>query len=111
MSNSHRPWDATGAHESIGDDVEKSVAIRTIRKLIEFWKIELSELEGPLPSVPRRHPSVPMRPKVAYRHPLHGAFWNGVGAQPDWLRSALLKEGYTVEELRVADPGNMSGES
>jgi DNA-binding protein H-NS len=31
--------------------------------------------------------------------------WDGNGLQPQWLREALIKEGYTVNELRpVAMP-------
>ena len=26
--------------------------------------------------------------------------WDGVGSQPDWLKQALIREGYTVDELR-----------
>ena len=43
----------------------------------------------------------PLPPR--YRHPTSGDIWDGVGSQPDWLRRALLQEGYTVEELRVAE--------
>ena len=36
-----------------------------------------------------------------YRHPVTGETWNGQGGQPDWLRRALLGEGYRPKELRV----------
>jgi DNA-binding protein H-NS len=37
---------------------------------------------------------------VKYRHPVTGDTWNGLGSHPQWLRDALLKEGYTVEQLK-----------
>jgi DNA-binding protein H-NS len=37
----------------------------------------------------------------AYQHPVSGQRWNGAGAQPEWLKQALLSEGYRPEELRV----------
>ena len=35
-------------------------------------------------------------------HPKTGESWDGHGTHPDWLRRALLKEGYTVAELAQA---------
>jgi DNA-binding protein H-NS len=64
---------------------------------MEFWGITTHEL--------RRHHAVPAKPAPAgpkYRHPTTGETWNGQGLQPDWLRHALLKEGFTVEQLRQA---------
>lgn len=81
---------------------EKIAAARTIQRLMEFWQIKPSELasrrapEAAPPPVP-----APARPR--YRHPGSGETWDGQGSQPPWLRQALLKEGYLVEELRVAD--------
>ena len=42
-------------------------------------------------------------PAVApkYRHPATGLTWDGEGMQPQWLKDALLREGYTVDELRA----------
>ena len=73
--------------------------VTLINGLIEYWEIALDELEGDLP---------PPAPTIAvsvvkYRHPKSGDTWDGNGQQPDWLRSALLKEGYRVSELRVSD--------
>lgn len=77
---------------------EKLVAIRKIRRLMDFWQISPHELRG--------KPAVVAAPRVAppirYRHPVTGMTWDGAGAQPDWLRLALLREGYTVDELRRA---------
>jgi DNA-binding protein H-NS len=83
---------------------EKLAALRTVRKLVEFWQILPQELHGPPPP-----PPPPVGPvAIRYRHPVSGATWDGQGEHPQWLRDALLKEGYTVEELKraVADgPG------
>ena len=78
---------------------EKLAAIRTIRKLMDFWLIEPHELRG-VPVRPAPAPA-PVQPSVRYRHPLSGDTWDGQGTQPEWLRAALLREGYTVEELRA----------
>ena len=80
------------------DNIEKIAAIRKIRKLMEFWRISPSELRGrPVPVV-RPQASV----EVRYRHPITLEVWDGQGSQPQWLRDALIKEGYTVDELRPA---------
>ncbi|MFZ5520172.1 MAG: H-NS family nucleoid-associated regulatory protein [Pseudomonadota bacterium] len=80
---------------------EKIAAARTIQRLMEFWQIKPSELATRrLPEAPQLAPA-PARPR--YRHPVSGETWDGQGSQPPWLRQALLKEGYLVEELRVAD--------
>ena len=78
---------------------QRAALIHRIRTLMEFWGITAHEL--------RRHHAAPTRPAPApaspkYRHPTTGDTWNGHGPQPDWLRHALLKEGYTVEQLRQA---------
>lgn len=76
---------------------EKLAALRNIRRLMDFWQIEPHELDG----VPLRAPRpAPVRTGPRYRHPITHEQWDGEGAQPDWLRQALLREGYTVEELR-----------
>ena len=78
---------------------EKLAALRTVRKLVEFWNITPQELHGPLPPAPPPPASVlPIR----YRHPVSGETWDGQGEHPAWLREALLKQGYTVEELKRA---------
>lgn len=83
---------------------EKIAAARTIQRLMDFWQIQPSELAScsapQVPAAPSR-PVQPVRPR--YRHPLSGETWDGQGSQPAWLRQALLKEGYLVEELRLAD--------
>jgi len=79
---------------------EKLAALRTVRKLVEFWNITPQELREPLPAPPPSAPagSLPIR----YRHPVSGETWDGQGEHPTWLRDALLKQGYTVEELKRA---------
>ena len=77
---------------------EKLAALRTVRKLVEFWDIQPDELRpGPVVAAP---PPAPRAPR--YRHPIHGHTWDGQGEHPQWLRDALLKEGYTVDELKRA---------
>jgi len=77
---------------------EKLAALRTARRLVDFWNIEPHELSGPLPPPPP--PAGPLPPR--YRHPVSGLTWDGQGEHPPWLRDALLKEGYTVDELKRA---------
>ena len=68
---------------------------------MEFWSIAPRELRTTNASRPDLDPVSPER-VARYRHPVTGEEWDGVGKQPDWLRQALIKEGYTVEEIRVA---------
>lgn len=79
---------------------EQEAVLRSVRKLMDFWQITPEELstESPL-SVPVAEP-VGLPPK--YRHPVTGEAWDGTGSQPQWLREALTKGGYLVEELLVA---------
>jgi DNA-binding protein H-NS len=76
---------------------QRAALIHRIRTLMEFWGITAHEL--------RRYkamPAVQVPTSAKYRHPATGDTWNGRGPQPDWLRHALLKEGFTVEQLRQA---------
>jgi DNA-binding protein H-NS len=76
---------------------EKIAALLKIRKLME-WR------QAPRPVAPPPPAPAPYR----YRHPRTQLGWDGQGAQPVWLRTALLREGYTVEELRrcaIDQPG------
>jgi len=79
---------------------EKLAALRTVRKLVEFWNITPQELRAPMRPSPPSAPagSLPIR----YRHPVSGETWDGQGEHPEWLREALLKQGYTVDELKRA---------
>jgi len=78
---------------------EKLAALRTVRKLVEFWQIRPQELRGP-PPPPPPPPAGPVA--IRYRHPVSGETWDGQGEHPQWLRDALLKEGYTVDALKRA---------
>lgn len=83
---------------------ERAAVIHRIRMLVEFWNITPEELaqDGPLPPP---LPELPPQPAVVkYRHPVSGDTWDGVGPHPQWLRDALLKEGFTVEQLKPAAP-------
>lgn len=78
---------------------EQEAALRSIRKLIEFWRISPEELENEAVCEPLPEPEpVALPPK--YRHPVTGETWDGLGSQPAWLRDALTRQGYLVEELR-----------
>jgi DNA-binding protein H-NS len=91
---------------------EKLAALRTVRKLVEFWNISQQELRGPMPPAP---PPPPGFNAIRYRHPVTGETWDGQGEHPAWLREALLKQGYTVDELKravtepVLPPAEQSG--
>lgn len=86
---------------------EQEAALRSIRKLIEFWRISPDELVFEAPPSPPK--PVEPAPRVhTYRHPMSGETWNGKGAQPQWLREALTREGYTVEELRLPDADSLA---
>jgi DNA-binding protein H-NS len=86
--------DALRHHRS----AEQIATLRTIRKLMDFWRISPAELRGPLP--PAKPRATVLAPAARYCHPVSGLVWNGEGPQPDWLKAALLREGYTVDELR-----------
>ena len=86
---------------------EQEAVLRSIRKLVDFWNITAKELGGVKKAAKRVEKPVvaaPIPPK--YRHPRSGETWDGEGAQPPWLREALTKQGYTVEELRFNSPLN-----
>ncbi|MBH1987636.1 MAG: H-NS histone family protein [Burkholderiales bacterium] len=81
---------------------EQEAVLRSVRKLIDFWQIEAHELAG-IPE-PVEQPVVSREPSgPKYRHPITAQTWDGEGAQPPWLREALTREGYTVQELRLKD--------
>lgn len=80
---------------------EQEAALRAIRKLIDFWRIEPEELASDVVFV-APPPPVAIPPK--YRHPVSGESWDGQGSQPPWLKEALTKQGYTVDELRCPGP-------
>ena len=84
---------------------EQEAVLRSIKKLLDFWQISPDELGIEESSMIVRKvepPPPPAGPK--YRHPRTGETWNGEGSQPPWIREALTKEGFTVEELRLVNP-------
>lgn len=80
---------------------EQEAVLRSVRKLIDFWQIQAHELEGIKPVEPALVAQVLEPSRPSYRHPISGETWHGDGGQPEWLKAALTREGYTVEELRV----------
>jgi DNA-binding protein H-NS len=82
---------------------ERAAVLARIQSLIDFWGITPEELAAePEPSAA---PPAPAVPSVRYRHPKTGDTWDGQGPHPEWLRHALLKEGYRVDELKpVSEP-------
>lgn len=84
---------------------EKTAIVHQIRTLMEYWSITPEELERASQHAPAAAPAPKAPDPVKYRHPKTGDTWNGEGSHPQWLRDALLKEGYTVAELRAAAGG------
>jgi DNA-binding protein H-NS len=85
---------------------EQEAVLRAIRKLVDFWQITPEELS--VRASKKVHVAAPL-PEVQapkYRHPRTGETWDGVGSQPQWVREALTKQGYTVEELKSDSPLN-----
>lgn len=76
---------------------ERAAVIARIEALMEYWGITTADLtdESALPAPAPAQPAT-----VKYRHPVSGDTWDGQGPHPDWLRKALLQEGYRVDELR-----------
>jgi DNA-binding protein H-NS len=73
---------------------ERAAVIARIQALVDFWGITAQELKAPLPraAVSASPPTL----TIKYRHPKSGETWDGSGPHPDWLRHALLSEGYRV---------------
>ena len=88
-------------HQDDDLDLDREVALKRIRFLMEFWGISCDDLSSheDAPSVLAPTPRVEREAK--YRHPESGDSWDGTGEQPEWLKRALLHEGLTVEQLRA----------
>jgi len=83
---------------------EQEAALRSIRKLMDFWDIapeELAVKKSVTTETAQAMAKEAVKPTVKYCHPVTGDTWNGEGSQPEWLRLALTHEGYTVEALRI----------
>jgi DNA-binding protein H-NS len=79
---------------------EQEAILRSVRKLVSFWQITADDLAG-IPEPVRVETPIKAPPSPKYRHPITGVTWDGEGAQPQWLRDALTREGYLVDELRL----------
>jgi DNA-binding protein H-NS len=81
---------------------QRRIAFEHCRQMVDFWDIAASELRSRKGAVLDTHQKSKAIPtvQIKYRHPVNGATWDGQGSQPDWLKQALLKEGYTVRELK-----------
>ena len=71
---------------------------------MEFYRITADELVGSTPAnrvapADLDEPSTAADRPVKYRHPVTGDTWDGVGAHPQWMRQALLQDGYRVADL------------
>jgi len=78
---------------------ERAAVIARIEALMEYWGITTDDLADGA-AAPEAAPAPAEPAPVKYRHPLSGDTWDGQGPHPDWLRKALLQEGYRVDELR-----------
>lgn len=78
---------------------ERELMIARIESLMSFWGITLEDLER-ADDAPNFGRVSTQPPPVKYIHPKSGETWDGRGPHPEWLRHALLKEGFRVEELR-----------
>lgn len=72
--------------------IKAAARVGTVRTLMAEYQIGLDDLLDREAMDPRR----------GYQHPRTGDHWDGQGEQPEWLRNALLREGYRPAELRVA---------
>ncbi len=66
------------------------------------WLALLSQAWCELVGAVSEADTAPAATPPRYRHPHTGQAWDGHGHQPQWLRDALLCEGFTVDELRRA---------
>lgn len=104
MSEPDRPRDSAEALFAPAEAAplsrrERAAVIARIEALMEYWGITPEDLAdaSTLCAAP---PAAPEPSAVKYRHPVSGETWDGTGPHPDWLRKALLQEGYRVDELR-----------
>jgi len=81
---------------------EQQAAVASLRSIVQFWGITYEELTCEMPNEAAVEP-VASAAVVKYRHPVSGLTWDGEGLQPDWLKRALVQEGYRVVELRVGE--------
>ncbi|NRF69637.1 H-NS histone family protein [Aquincola sp. S2] len=77
---------------------EQRAALARIQGLIEYWQITADEIDA-APEVAL--PASPVSAAARYRHPTSGETWDGRGEHPEWLRRALLTEGYRVSDIKL----------
>ena len=87
----------------VDQEALRASALRQARWLVDFYRITPQELLEDAPFAPKIEPVAAPAP-IKYRHPVTGQTWDGLGAHPEWMRQALLQDGYRVAELRVEDP-------
>lgn len=80
----------------------RASALRQARRLVDFYRITTEELEQAAGSGAKIEAAVVPAP-VKYRHPVTGETWDGQGTHPQWMRQALLSDGYRVADLKVGE--------
>jgi DNA-binding protein H-NS len=82
-----------------------SVRPRAGHRLAHWTAVVLADfVRGPAAPVAIAAAPAPVR----YRHPVLGLTWDGRGVQPQWLRDAVLQEGYLLHQLRCSGPATLS---
>lgn len=98
------PADVWPSEPEVDAQALRASALRQARRLVEFYRITPEELTEAA-SAPRDTEGTPVQERpVKFRHPVTGDTWDGVGTHPQWMRQALLKDGFRVDELRVTNP-------
>ena len=87
--------------ERRAQEKRRQIALERIRALMAMWHISVADLRQ-AQREPAGAPTAEATRPPKYVHPKTGESWDGTGTHPDWLRRALLKEGYTVAELAQA---------
>ncbi|MEY2730149.1 MAG: hypothetical protein RL584_1275 [Pseudomonadota bacterium] len=92
------------AEPAVDAQALRASALRQARRLVEFYRITPAELCAErAPATGADLPATPSEvPLIKYRHPVTGETWDGEGPHPQWMRQALLHDGYRVDELRTA---------
>ncbi len=102
----------TVVREPVSPHALRASALRQARWLMAFYGITPEELVARVPAQMAAVDSgVPRALPVKYRHPVTGDTWDGEGSHPQWLRRALLQDGYRVAELRVDGHGDAGASS
>lgn len=88
-------------------EVAKAAAVANVRKLMSIHQISSDEIrptKKELMAALARTPVVivPDDVYLKYYDISQDVGWNGIGAQPDWLRSALIQDGKSASALRQA---------